>query len=272
MRWRCVRTPKGYSLVYTLLPSYTLPLFLLRGDDEAVKLHGWGAGAVLRLEDGLLCCRGCSLEELVSWGGLWSTIGTRLGVIGVSVSPWDDDLILAAIVASQNTSWRRVVAWMRTLAPLLESRDYAAARRAAESIGSYQAARAVAVHEAYVSRRLSVRAGGLWEARRRLMELPYVGVKTAHAYLLFTTHSGYPVPVDRHLLRAYGGSAPDPRLCARHPCPVCPARGSCTAWRLYRLYGWRAGAVQTRVWLESQSRRSIEGLIEAASRRRGAGT
>ena len=262
----CLRAPRGYTLTYTLLPSYTLPLFRL-GDEEAVKLYGWRAGARIRVEGDRVCCEGCSLEELSSWTGLWATIETRYGTVGLSVSPWDDDLILASVVASQNTSWWRSVEWLHRLLPLLERSLHAEALRAAEGIGSYQARRAVEAHRAYLGVRLAVRTAGLWGARRLLLEkVPYAGVKTVHAYLLFTTHSGYPVPVDRHTARALGASwMPRREVCARYPCPRCPYRRKCPVWRLFEAHGWRAGLHQTRLWLESQTPASLRRLLEAAS-------
>ncbi len=262
----CLRAPRGYSLVYTLLPSYTLPLFRISGE-EAVKLYGWRAGARLWVEGGRVCCRGCSVEELASWSGLWATIETRYGVIGLSVSPWDDDLILASVVASQNTAWWRSVEWLHRLLPLLERNAHREALAVSEEIGSYQARRAVEAHRDYLGVRLEARSLGLWGERRLLLErVKHVGVKTVHAYLLFTTHSGYPVPVDRHAARALRADwMPRREVCARNPCPRCPYRDRCPVWRLFEAYGWRAGLYQTRLWLESQPRGFLRRLLEASS-------
>ena len=214
-----------------------------------------------------MCCKGCSIDELLSWSGIWATTETRYGTIGLSVSPWDDDLILASVVASQNTSWWRSVEWLHTLLPLLERKEYRAASKVAAHIGSYQVSRAIEAYRAYLEVRFRARNAGLWEARRIVLtNVPYVGVKTVHAYLLFTTHAGYPVPVDRHTARHLGTMwMPRREACIRYPCPLCPYRGTCPVWRLYLMHGARAGLYQTRVWLESQPPRSLRRLLEASS-------
>ncbi len=231
------------------------------------KEYGVSRGAVIWLEDGRVCCEGCRFEELVSWSGAWATIETRYGIIGLSVSPWDDTHILAAIVASQNTRYDRVVRWMKTMYLLIDEGAYHRLESVARRFGSYQAIRAATVTRLYAERRLRLAVGGLWRRRSSLLAIHGVGVKTAHAYLLFTTHAGYPVPIDRHAARVLrvGGKAPRKDLCMRYPCPTCPFRSECIVWRLYKLYGTRAGLVQTRVWLEAQDERSITRLFSATT-------
>ncbi len=232
-----------------------------------MKIHGWGSGAVL-YQPGAekLCCEHCRLEELVAWSGVWLTWRTSRGVIGLSVSPWDDAYIIAAVTASQNTSYARVVAWMRRLYPLLDSARLSALEERARLLNSYQVRRSALVARLYAEARLRYTRANLWERRARLLELPGVGVKTAHAHILFTTYAAFPVPIDRHVARRLGARIPSDRPCrSATPCPKCPLRHRCPVWMLYQRYGAATGIVQTAWWLEAQGEASLRRLLAAAS-------
>ncbi|AEM38716.1 hypothetical protein Pyrfu_0847 [Pyrolobus fumarii 1A] len=233
-------------------------------------MYGWRTGAILWAEDRRVCCEGCLLNELIAWSGLWMTGSPRdfgLGegpVIGLSVSPWDDKLIFSSIFLSQNTSYARVLAWMEKLAPFIIEEKIERVEQLAAELGSYQVRLLPLALRRYIEARLAVYASNIWAARRILLTIPHVGVKIAHAHLLFTMYSGFPFPVDRHLRRMVGGNPvlPDKRLCKSYPCPRCPHRDSCTVWRLYKMYGLRAGLYQTLVWLQSQTPSAKRRLLE----------
>jgi len=63
-------------------------------------------------------------------------------------------------------------------------------------------------------------------------------------------------------------SPPKPSLCATRPCPLCPARSQCIAWRLFEEYGWKAGLYQTRVWLETVGVEGVRRILGEAGRDR----
>jgi len=253
--------------VATLLPSFTLPLFRFeRG--EFRKILGWGAGSTIWQDGELVCCEGCGLGELSAWSGLWALSFTnqRLPqgkpVIGLSVSPWDYHLIFSSVFLSQNTSYSRVLSWMSRLGVLIEQWRLRELRDAAKAFGSYQVRR---LTDALRELPTAFRATSLWERRAKLLSIRGVGVKVAHATLLFTSFSGYPIPVDRHLLRRVEGEPPRSWYCRRYPCPRCPLRNRCIAWRLYEKFGVLAGLYQTRVWLESQEPRRLARLLFLAA-------
>jgi hypothetical protein len=94
--------------------------------------------------------------------------------------------------------------------------------------------------------------------RRRLLELPGVGPKTADAILLFTGASSAVAPGDVHLqrfaaevlgLRGLRPASKDMCLRGGAWCPVCPLRAGCLQGRIVEVYGSAAGLVQTAAYV-----------------------
>ncbi len=182
-------------------------------------------------------------------------------VIGLSVSPWDYHLVFSAVFLSQNTSYTRVLLWLRRIGGLVEEWRISRLREEARRLGSYQVRR---LPDALRLLPHALHSTSIWEQRARLVSIPWVGVKVAHATILFTSFSGYPIPVDRHLLRVVEGEPPRPGYCRRYPCPKCRFRERCIAWILFQKYRHAAGLYQTYAWLRSQSTRAISRLLLAS--------
>lgn len=248
---------EGYSLEYTLAPSFVRALFGKRGS-AYVKLAGRSKLAVVYQEGRRVVGEGCSVEELQRWSGLWldrSLVEERAPLLaaahrglGLAVDPFDRHLIFVAVFLSRATSWEsNVLKWCRSIFSIASSLDELLELDFTKVGRSFQLRQ---LGEALRSYAEIADVKDAWELRRALLRIRSVGPKVADAFLLFSGIDTRAAPVDRHALRMaarLGLRCVQPRkeLCLKHDCFSCPLSPRCLRARIAEVYGEVAGWVQT---------------------------
>ncbi|QOJ78619.1 DNA lyase [Infirmifilum lucidum] len=255
---------RGIDLRLTLYPSFVLSLLQETGDGY-VKIAGRSRGCVLRQTGGLVVSS-CG-EELTSYlSGLWyrdvferasvkrsmsrviDTLRLVYSPLSLSVDPLDPLHVFVAVFLSQTTNYHaNVLSWTRRL--WFQTNDpFEAATLASRVFSSFQVKRLPQAIECLPQ----VFNGDRYEVRRQLVQCPYVGPKTADAFLLYALADPTSPPVDRHFvtmaskLGMFAGLHPPRKeYCSKYRCEDCPLRDKCIRWRATRDLGELAGWVQT---------------------------
>ncbi len=263
---------KGIDLGLTLYPSFVLSI-LHQVDDGYVKIAGRSKGCVLRQAGGRIVSS-CG-EELASYlSGLWyRDIFERASVkrslsrvvdalrlvyssLSLSVDPLDPLHIFVAIFLSQTTSYHvNVLSWARHLWSQTNN-PFEAASLASRAFSSFQAKRLPRALECLPQ----TFNGDIYEVRRQLLRCPYVGPKTADAFLLYALADPTSPPIDRHFMAMAsrlgifaGLQPPRKEYCSKYRCEDCPVRDKCIRWRASRDLGGLAGWVQTAFYVHDKA-------------------
>ncbi|WP_460024153.1 DNA lyase [Infirmifilum sp. SLHALR2] len=270
---KAVLDSRGIDLSLTLYPSFALSLLKPEGEDSYVKVAGREKGCAFRQVGGVIEST-CS-EELTSYiSGLWyrevferakvkrslsylvETLRLVYAPLSLSVDPLDPLHIFVAVFLSQNTSYHsNVLSWTSNLWSQTNN-PLEAADIASRIIPSFQAKRLPKALESLPE----AFNGDRFELRRRLVSSPYVGPKTADAFILYALADPTSPPIDRHFmamssrLGIFAGLRPPAKeYCAKHRCDECPLRDRCLRWRASRDLGELAGWVQTVFYVHSKT-------------------
>ncbi len=258
-----VEVQPNYSLELTLMPSFTLSLFRKRRNGY-VKIAGRSRGAFLWQEGNEVLCRGCSYKELIYWTGVWfrdykavDDLSERLiemySGVGLSINPYDYDLMFIPIYLSRNTDYHtNVLRWSRKIFSKARSwgeilrMDLSAMGR---SFQLRQLKNAMLEYDKSVRPYIDSGADIL---RRKLLSIKYVGPKTADAYLLFTGKDLSAIPIDRHFRRMLeklglylSFTTPEKKYCLKYRCIQCPRERICIRRIFSSVYRRMSGWIQT---------------------------
>jgi len=269
----CLEAP-WLDLDLSMYPSFLSSLYRYETRQQWVKVLGPGTGTTLYMAGSRLCCEGpaCSRALLRGVSGEWCLEECQEGlrghqltrlyqglVVSAALEPVDKVLVAASVVLSRRTRYAtNVRRWMRKIFAGIESIDPGslaeAATRAAERPSPQPR------HLARILPRLAdivLEERDPWQARKKLLELPGIGPKTADAILLFTGLTTRVAPCDTHLARfatemlgLRNVQIPTKNTCLRHvACPMCPLRASCLSGVLVKKFGAAAGLVQTMAYV-----------------------
>lgn len=248
------------------MPSFVRALFVER-DGILVKVAGWRQGARMWQEGEYVLGEGCSVEELRYWTGLWLSreslehrvphLASAYRSVGLSVSPYDRDLLFVPIFLSRATSWEiNVIKWCRAIFSRASTFDELLELDFEAFGGSFQLRQLKLALEEFKCL-LHTLNGDPWVVRQRLLSIRHVGPKLADAYLLFTGLDASAIPIDRHAIRmsrrlgiAERFRIPVKALCMRFRCDECPASRSCLRALLSARFGDAGGWVQTVFYLQ----------------------
>jgi len=272
----CVEAP-WMDLDLSMYPSFVSSFYSYAGPGRWTKILGYGRGHVVEKRGARLCCRGpgCSAGLLYYLSGRWCLESCRIpalgsgghtllypGLVVAAAQPRDRLLAAAAVALSWRTRYAtNVRRWMRIVFDGAVDEetgevDIGRAVESARQLPSPQPRR--------LARLLPALAealgdwGGPAALRRRLLELPGVGPKTADAILLFTGASSSVAPGDVHLqrfaaevlgLRGLRLASRDMCLRGGAWCPMCQLRAKCLQGRIVEAYGGAAGLVQTTAYV-----------------------
>jgi len=259
-----------WSLYLSIWPSFIYPLFRVDGE-KWIKEYGCHKGEVFWLDDEYLVY---SSEEALYWSGAWfnkSEILNRLhgkyreiadrflkmyGHVGLSISRCDDHLVFIAIFLSRRTSWEiNTIRWCKAIFSVTDDPFKLAELKPFNVARSYQLKQLHTAYEAYLER-IYGRSFKPEALRKELMKIPYVGPKTADAYLLFTGSDVSAVPIDVHLVKmikrlnlAKNFTLPNKSKCITYGCNSCPIADRCIKNILSMKFGKLAGWIQTVIYI-----------------------
>ena len=265
----CIEAP-WLDLDLSMYPSFLSSLYRYEARQHWVKVLGPGVGTALYMDGSKLCCEGpaCSRAILKGVSGKWCLEECREGlrghwltglyqglVVSAALEPVDKVLVAASVVLSRRTRYATNVRhWMRKIFAGIENIDPGSLAEAAARAAEFPSPQPR--HLAKVLPRLANIVLGErdpWLARKRLLELPGIGPKTADAILLFTGLTTRVAPCDTHLARfatemlgLRDTRVPSKSTCLRYvACPKCPLRADCLSGVLVEKFGAAAGLVQT---------------------------
>ncbi len=267
----CVRVWNGYDLDSTLAPSFILPMYVREGE-RYVRIYGKRHTLVQVGSE--VCCVGCSKYELLWYSGTWVSpdalmrglkgrfkevvewLKEEVGPIGIAIDPESPLAVFYSAFLSKSTSYySNTVRWLRELFNRAGGSEEELIQFNLRELGrSYQLSQLESIKYSVLGVLRESTKLDVFSLRRELLRLPYVGIKTAHAFLMFSKGFIRFPPVDRHftkLLRELGVEAELPARKERclKPCPSCPIRNKCAIWVASELFGPAAGWVQTATYL-----------------------
>lgn len=279
---------KGFDLSLSLYASYTLPWFENPKPRTFIKDYGFKLGLKLVDRRGSLTYSGCTEYEASILSGAWFNplehikAATRKGRscaqelygvfpgLGMALNPWDLRAMLYSIFLSRTTDFHmNTVTWMKRLTKSARCEDGLKGLDPRIAGSSYQLSQLAAVKPALdaVVEEVRSKIGPLnaEEVLRlssvRLLNVPYVGPKTVHAFGLFCLGVMRIAPADRHLLKVSlalglveeGVKMPEKRLCVKFNClsdwNKCPQTNNCLTAVISREFGLLAGWFQTATYL-----------------------
>ncbi|MEM2240443.1 MAG: hypothetical protein QXL27_09135 [Candidatus Bathyarchaeia archaeon] len=278
----------GFDLASSLKASFSLPLFENPKSDTFVKIYGYSAGSIFKIEKDATYYYGCSLNDALLLSGAWfnplenvKKLSRRRAAyvyeflevfpgLSIAVDPWDLKAMFYSIFLSRNTSYHiNTVRWLRCMAveagdegklasldPRVFGRSYQLVQLAEikpeldKTLDSIALELKFFEYEDVFSR-----------VKTRLLQLPYVGSKSVHAFGLFCLGLTRLAPVDRHLMeiaKSIGVAdnrfkIPRKELCMKYDClkgsDGCPRFEVCLTAKLMREFGAMAGWIQTAAYL-----------------------
>lgn len=274
MNVKKIHLDEPYDFYLTLYPSFIYPLFEFtkRGSSYIIKKSiGALQGSSIIVDENLVCYKGLDHRVVEEWLGLWfkpwSIIGdveekylgfienvlNKFSSIRIAISPLDRPWVFIAVFLSHNTSFHvNTVKWIKKIGsvnpvnpldinPLVAGKNYQLVQLS-EILDKH------GIIKTIVSSNKITSIKDAWRIRMKLLEIKYVGPKTADAFLLFTTRYSIFTPSDRHyrvFVSKYLGvrrNYPLKKYCKEYTCDSCPLAGNClTGWSISvfgRLSGW----------------------------------
>ena len=254
-----------YSLRLSLFPSFIYALFV-EVNGKFVKIAGWKKGYWITQVNGHIYGN-CGSSELSYWSGLWFVkhilnsdnelvkLLFHTYHIGLSISPYDKELLFIPIFLSRTTSWEaNVLRWCRKLWSMVDSLEDVL-RVDITTIGrSFQLKQLKCGVKEFLDNVYPVMDEDPFTVRRALLSCKWVGPKIADAYLLSTGIDVTAVPIDTHMIKmarrlGIDGIAPIKKMCIRYDCTSCPLRTKCLRYLLNQKFDKLAGWVQTVFYL-----------------------
>ncbi len=267
-----------------LYPSFALPLLEVSAE-HVRKIYGYCRGLEVRLEDsGLVALHSdpkcIEYAKLVvgTWFDPWKHLNEvdealrdvveklldAYGWMGIATSPRDDVELFASIVLSRNTDYHtNVVRWMRRILEIGIGRFLEmGSDEVSKIVGrSYQIHQLREVLRNYLAIRDKLLQSGSLTVRRAIMEMKFLGPKTADAYLLFVKLDTSYAPIDRNLQtfvrmlgleNVLGNEVPTKQICLKYlDCDSCPHE-SCLLKGLRRYLGRMSGWFQTVAYVHAK--------------------
>ncbi len=259
------------DLDLSMYPSFASALYAYTARQTWVKVLGLYRGLRLRSVGGRLVLEGAYSQKLARLvDGTWhynATMTLRERAQGllsrllelyqglVVVAAEERDLIALTVFLSRRTSYHsNVVRWVRYILADIDYRepcrlDTRTVAERARHLPSYQPRQLAAVIDQLVDAVCST--DNPTKMRRKLLEIQYVGPKTADAILLFTATTSRVAPADTHLnklARSLGLrlAYPQKHQCLRAgECTACSMADHCLSGAIVKAYGDAAGLVQT---------------------------
>ncbi len=277
------------DILLTLYPSFLYPYFNIYtttyGSSKIVRLikkSGYCSNKyidVKYLENHIEITTNCNNEEYVkevtgTWYIPWNYISevhnnyydfvvnliNKYSGIRLSVSSIDKLQILISVFLSRNTSFHvNTVKWINKIisrCTTIFNCDYT---RIGKSYHLRQLNEILNRYREIIDYIISFTPKDLqelYELRRKLLTIKYVGVKTADAYILYTTRYSFIAPIDRHyiaVLKKYFKLTdlvyPKKYLCEKYMCSECPLRNRCAFNITSSIFGRLNGWIQTLSYL-----------------------
>ncbi|RLF19843.1 MAG: hypothetical protein DRZ82_04455 [Thermoprotei archaeon] len=254
-----------YNLRLSLFPSFIYSLFI-EVNGKFIKVIGWKKGCWIAQDNGKIYGN-CGFSELAYWSGTWFIkylVNSRdeliqslfkLYPIGLSISPYDKELLFIPVFLSRATGWEtNVLRWCRKLWDLIDTLEDVLKVDISQVGTSFQLKQLKESVKDFIDKVYPVLDEDAFTIRKALLSCRWVGPKVADAYLLFTGIDVSSSPIDIHMRRmarrlGINGIPPLKRMCIRYPCSSCPIRNKCLRYILNQRYGMRAGWLQTVLYL-----------------------
>jgi len=266
---RAVRV-HDYSLELTMYPSFTYTLYKVE-DSVYTKVFGVNIGFKMWQDKNLLYYNG-DYEFLELASGLWydpyskaskiprsyrSRVGRLLDVyskVRLAINPYDTIHMFISIFLSRRTDFHvNVVRWCKKIFQTIDT--YGVRSVDVKSIGGnyqlLQLSKVISLGFLDNLEDLKVKPNP-WIFRSKMLKIPYVGPKTVHAYILFTSKHSQFAPTDVHMLRINkllgivdANETPNSKYCIRYTCFDCPLLQKCVTGSLITCYDELAGWIQT---------------------------
>ncbi|MBS7611910.1 hypothetical protein KEJ27_06870 [Candidatus Bathyarchaeota archaeon] len=277
-----------FNLASSLKASFSLPLFENPKPNTFVKIYGYGAGLIFKTEKDATYYSGCSLNDALLLSGAWfnplenvKKLGRREAAyiyefwevfpgLSIAVNPWDLRAMFYSIFLSRNTSYHvNTVRWLHHMTVKAGDEGKLASLDPRVFGRSYQLAQLAEIKPNLDGILNSITPGlelvkskdVFSRIKAKLLQLPYVGSKTVHAFGLFCLGLTWLAPADRHLMTAAKSMGimgdrvkmPKKELCMRYDCfansDKCPKFEVCLTAKLMRDFGVMAGWLQTATYL-----------------------
>ncbi len=277
-----------FNLSSSLKASFSLPLFENPRLNVFVKIYGYSAGLIFKTEGGATYYRGCGLNDALLLSGAWfnplenvKKLGRREAAyiyefweafpgLSIAVNPWDLRAIFYSIFLSRNTSYHaNTVRWLHDMIVKAGDEGKLASLDPRVFGRSYQLAQLAEIKpdldgilDSITPGLELIKSKDLFPPiKAKLLQLPYVGSKTVHAFGLFCLGLTWLAPADRHLTTVVKSMGivddrvkmPKKELCMKYDCftdsDKCPRFEVCLTARLMRDFGVMAGWLQTAAYL-----------------------
>ncbi|MET1128225.1 MAG: hypothetical protein ABWW70_02805 [Thermoproteota archaeon] len=268
----CAERP-GVDLDASMYPSFVSSIYAYVGRSSWIKAVGVREAWLLRKEGDRICCYGCPEGEIMYLSGLWCGDACSVGAgwehgwnllpkelrslasrIIVVSSRADELVVASAAFLSRRTGYAsNVVRWVRFIFKEGVSED--SVRRRALMLRSYQPRQLASVYGRLAE---ALKAGrSAWDKRFELLQVPYVGPKTADAVLLFTGYTSSVAPADTHLeklarsMRIRRYLKPSKDVCLKYgpDCTSCRLSDECLSGIFVGMYDAGAGLIQTAAYI-----------------------
>ncbi|MEM0084168.1 MAG: hypothetical protein QW743_01545 [Candidatus Methanomethylicia archaeon] len=277
----------GFNLEISLKASFSLPLFIEFKPGLYGKLYGFNRGLKFKVDGKRILFSGCGLKEALILSGAWfnpfeyvknlgrceySIVYRFIEVfpgLGIAIDPWDVRAIFYSIFLSRNTDYHNnTVRWLRNM--LSKAIDEYSLRfiNPMNYGGSYQLKQLSEVKDKLhlifddfifgLNTLFSIDVYS--DLKRKLLNIPYVGSKSVHAFGIFCFGLTSIAPVDRHLILIIKSlnlidefTTPKKSLCLKYDCllnvNLCPIDDKCLMAFLMKRFGVMAGWLQTATYL-----------------------
>ncbi len=249
----------NYDLELTFYPSFIITMFKKVGNYHWIKSYGYFKGLIVKQIGDVLEIEGCNDSEVVSkFLGIWyepekfiidvtsnlrdkvEYIVQKCSKIRLAVSPWDRDIIFISTFLSRNTDYyTNVIRWVQKILQLCNEDVKELKKINIEYVGkSYQLKQLVEIIDQYFNVKEDK---DIWNLRKQLLKLKFVGPKVVDAYLLFTGKSTFIAPSDKHYVRFSRriglfkySTFPDKKYCLKFTCEDCPRSHICLTGLSYK--------------------------------------
>lgn len=278
-----IRLEKPYNLDISLYPSFTYPLYSIV-DGWYVKILGAYRGLRFKLEDPTTLRFGglptVSEDTVLELTGLWfdpyeyvsrlpSSKVSRIWLLietyeglGLAIDPYSRLWLFASVALSRHTDFHlNTVRWVRRISEVVDDLRYLRVEQLRRVSRSFHLAQLPLQVRFYIEKIESLEDRVDPSILRvKLQEGPWIGPKTATAYILFSRRDAtYMASSDIHFQRIsrrlglIDWSIPwDPSMCRRYVCIDCPIRDRCLHWIARVEYGELAGWIQTIAYVQDK--------------------
>ncbi|OYT26270.1 MAG: hypothetical protein B6V02_02055 [Thermoprotei archaeon ex4572_64] len=224
----------SYDLELTFYPSFIITMFKKVSNYYWIKSYGYFKGLIVKQIGDVLEIEGCNNSEVISkFLGIWYE--PEKFIINVTSSLRD------------NTN---VIRWVQKILQLCNEDVKELKKINIEYVGkSYQLKQLVEIIDQYFNVKEDK---DIWNLRKQLLKLKFVGPKVVDAYLLFTGKSTFIAPSDKHYVRFSKriglfkySTLPDKKYCLKFTCEDCPKSHTCLTGLSYKHLSNLSSWIQT---------------------------